>query len=73
MLLKLVILVSFTVLCLGCSHATKVVIKNFDDSEYYEEVKEDALIPGQKIKYHCMSSYYLEKILEAKIKKVNPK
>lgn len=54
-------------LCLifsGCGTTVKVI--NFDESEYYETVKDG-------VKFHCMSDYYLQKVLNAKIQKVNPK
>ena len=61
--LKIMTLVLFIVLCQGCSTTVKVI--NFDESEYYETEKD-----GQK--FFCMSDFYLQKVLEAKIKKVNP-
>lgn len=64
MRLRMIILAIFIGSCLGCS-ATKVVVKNFDEQEFYETEKD-----GEK--FYCMSSYYIGQILEAKIKKVNP-
>ena len=63
MRLKLAILGLCTVLCLGCSTTVKVI--NFDESEFYEADKDG-------IRFYCMSQYYLDRVLEAKIKKVNP-
>ena len=65
MRLKIVILALFIVSCLGCS-TTKVVIKNFDESEYYEVEKDGEV-------FHCMSDYYVQQIINVKIDKVNPK
>lgn len=53
----------FIVLCQGCSPIIKVI--NFNDSEFYETEKDG-------VKFYCLSDFYLEKVLEAKIKKVNP-
>ena len=67
MLLKQVILGSFIVLCLsfsGCTTTIKVI--NFGESEYYETEKNG-------VKFYCMSDFYMKKVLEGKIKKVNPK
>lgn len=63
MRLKLVILGLCTGLCLGCSTTVKVI--NFDESEFYETEKGGT-------KFYCMSDFYLQKVLEAKIRKVNP-
>jgi len=38
---------------------------NFNDSEFYETEKDG-------VKFHCMSDFYVQKVLEAKIKKVSP-
>jgi starvation-inducible outer membrane lipoprotein len=60
-------IISLLIVCfLISSCATTVKVINYDDTEYFEMDKEDE-------HYHCMSSYYLEKILNVKIKKVNPK
>jgi len=64
MRLKAAILGLCIVLCLGCS-TTKVVVKNFDESEFFTTTKDD-------ITFHCMSDYYIQEILEVKIKKINP-
>lgn len=64
MLLRLAILTLCTALCLGCSTVVKVV--NFSDKEFYTEKKGETT-------YYCMSDYYLQQVLEAKIKQVNPK
>ena len=63
MQLKMMILVLCTVLCLGCSTTVKVI--NFDENEFYETEKDG-------VKFHCMSDFYIQQILNAKIKKVNP-
>lgn len=65
-LLKLMILGLCIASCQSCSTATRVKVINFDNSEYFETEKE-----GQK--FYCMSDYYVKKILNAKIEKVNPK
>jgi hypothetical protein len=62
-LLKKAILSLCIVLCLGCSTTVKVV--NFNEEEFFVQEKN-----GQK--YYCMSSWYMQKVLEAKIKQVNP-
>ena len=67
MRLRLVTLVPFIVSCLvfsGCATTVKVI--NFGESEYYETEKDG-------VKFHCMSDYYLQRVIEAKIQKVNPK
>lgn len=64
--LSLVILASYIGLCLifsGCGTTVKVI--NFKDSEYYETEKDG-------VKFYCLSDYYLQKVMEAKVKKVNP-
>lgn len=61
--LKLAILALCIGLCLGCSTTVKVI--NFNESEYYETDKDG-------VRFYCMSDFYLKKVLEAKIKKVNP-
>ncbi|GEM_PF-2947857 len=63
MRLKLAILALCIVLCQGCSTAVKVI--NFNESEFYETEKDG-------VKFHCMSDFYIQKVLEAKIKKVSP-
>ncbi len=60
---RLAILVLCIGLCQACSTTVKVI--NFKDSEYYETEKDG-------VKFYCLSDYYLQKVLEAKIKKVNP-
>ena len=67
MLLKLGILGIYIVLCLSCSgcSTTPVKIINFSETEYYEEEKDGTV-------YHCMSDYYVQKILNAKIDKIDP-
>ena len=67
MLLKQVILGSFIVLCLsfsGCTTTIKVI--NFNEKEFYETDKDGT-------HFYCMSDFYMKKVLEGKIKKVNPK
>ena len=62
-LLSLAILGLFIGLCQGCSTTVKVI--NFDNSEFYETEKDG-------VKFYCMSDFYIQKVLDAKIKKVNP-
>lgn len=62
-LLKMMMLGLYIGLCLGCSTTVKVV--NLNDSEFYVTEKDG-------VKFYCMSDYYLNQVLEAKIKQVNP-
>jgi len=67
MRLKVATYVLCIVLCLtysGCATPVKVI--NFNDSEFYTETKDG-------VKYHCMSDYYVRKVLDARISKINPK
>lgn len=67
MRLKQVILASCIVLCLSCSGcATRVRVINFSEKEFFTMKKED-------VTYHCMSDYYVEQVLRAKIDSINPK
>lgn len=50
-------------LCLGCSTIVKVI--NFKDTEFYTTTKD-----GET--FYCISEYYMQQILDAKIKQVNP-
>ena len=49
----------------GCTGSTGVNVINYDDAQYYEVEKN-----GKK--YQCMSEYYVDKVLQSKIKKINP-
>jgi hypothetical protein len=60
----LAICIALCLICNGCGTTVKVI--NFNDSEYFEMEKDG-------IKYYCLSDFYLKKVLEAKIKKVNAK
>ena len=68
MQLRLATLAACTVLCLVCEGcaATPVRVINFSDSEYYETQKDG-------VNFHCMSDFYVQKVLEAKIRKESPK
>ena len=67
MLFRLKILVPCIVFCLsfsGCATTVKVI--NFNEKEFYETDKDGT-------HFYCMSDFYLQKVVEAKIQKVNPK
>ena len=54
------------VLFLGCARLTPVRVINFKESEFFKTEKDG-------VKFYCMSDFYVNEVLQARIKEVGAK